>query len=373
MERADHHVDPDSPTRVGIVVVGAGQAGLATSYHLARLGLDAGDDFVVLDANEDPGGAWQHRWDTLTMGRVNGIFDLPGMQLPPPLPAVRANVALPEYFAAFEEQFGLEVRRPVTVAGVHDVDGTWLEVVTDRGTWWTRGLVNATGTWTQPHWPRVPGQATFAGRQVHTATWPGPGPLAGERVVVVGGGVSAIGHLRDLADVATTRWVTRRPPRWRDEQFTTEWGRDVVARVDARVRAGRRPRSVVAETGLWMTPELARLRERGVLDRHPMFDRVAPDGVVWDEAGATGEAVRFPADTIVWATGFRWALRHLAPLGLRTRAGGIVMDGTRVVADPRVHLVGYGPSASTVGANRAGRAAARELLDEVMARPRGRA
>ncbi|MER2225017.1 MAG: pyridine nucleotide-disulfide oxidoreductase, partial [Rhodococcus sp. (in: high G+C Gram-positive bacteria)] len=57
----------------------------------------------------------------------------------------------------------------------------------------------------------------------------------------------------------------------------------------------------------------------------------------------------------------RAALDHLAPLGLRERGGGIRMDGTRVVAEPRVHLVGYGPSASTVGATRAGRSAVRAL------------
>ena len=64
---------------------------------------------------------------------------------------------------------------------------------------------------------------------------------------------------------------------------------------------------------------------------------------------------------ILWATGFRAALDHLAPLHLRAPGGGILMDGTGVVPDPRVHLVGYGPSASTVGATRAGRAAARAL------------
>jgi pyruvate/2-oxoglutarate dehydrogenase complex dihydrolipoamide dehydrogenase (E3) component len=67
------------------------------------------------------------------------------------------------------------------------------------------------------------------------------------------------------------------------------------------------------------------------------------------------------ADVVLWATGFRAALDHLRPLGLRDAGGGIVMDGTRVVADPRVQLVGYGPSASTVGANRAGRAAVRQV------------
>jgi NAD(P)H-nitrite reductase large subunit len=74
-----------------------------------------------------------------------------------------------------------------------------------------------------------------------------------------------------------------------------------------------------------------------------------------------------PADVILWATGFRPAVTHLAPLHLRSERGGIQLDGTTAVADPRVQLVGYGPSASTIGANRAGRVAARGVarwLDE---------
>jgi hypothetical protein len=78
------------------------------------------------------------------------------------------------------------------------------------------------------------------------------------------------------------------------------------------------------------------------------------------------------ADTILWATGFRAALDHLAPLHLREPGGGIRLTGTRTVRDPRVHLVGYGPSASTIGANRAGRTAVSDilaLLDQKEAEP----
>jgi hypothetical protein len=99
-------------------------------------------------------------------------------------------------------------------------------------------------------------------------------------------------------------------------------------------------------------------RARGVLERLPVFDRLTRDGVVWD--GDPGRFVR--ADVVLWATGFRAALDHLAPLHLRGPGGGITMDGTRVVAEPRLHLVGYGPSASTIGANRAGPHAVQELL-----------
>jgi cation diffusion facilitator CzcD-associated flavoprotein CzcO len=86
-----------------------------------------------------------------------------------------------------------------------------------------------------------------------------------------------------------------------------------------------------------------------------MFDRITPDGVAWDD----GRHV--DADVILWATGFRPAIDHLAPLRLRGPGGGIRMEGTHAAADPRVHLVGYGPSASTIGANRAGRAAVRDI------------
>ena len=71
------------------------------------------------------------------------------------------------------------------------------------------------------------------------------------------------------------------------------------------------------------------------------------------------------ADVILWCTGFRSSLDHLAPLMLREPGGGITMIGrlaTQAAKDPRVHLVGYGSSASTIGANRAGAAAAKELM-----------
>jgi hypothetical protein len=101
------------------------------------------------------------------------------------------------------------------------------------------------------------------------------------------------------------------------------------------------------------------MRERGVLNRLPMFTEIVEDGVRWPD----GSVVH--ADVILWCTGFRSSLDHLAPLLLREPNGGIVMTGrlaTQVAKNPRVHLVGYGPSASTIGANRAGGAAAAELM-----------
>ncbi|MFG3299683.1 FAD-dependent oxidoreductase [Micromonospora chersina] len=338
--------------KTDVVVVGAGQAGLSSAYHLRSSGLD----FAVLDADRAPGGAWQHRWPTLRMATVHGIFDLPGMHFTPPPSDEPAAEAVPAYFADFEREFGIDVRRPVAVTAVRDAGDGRLLVETDKGTWTTRALINATGTWTRPFVPYYPGQETFRGRQLHTAHYRGPAEFAGKRVIVVGGGTSAVQLLVEIADVAaTTTWVTRRPPVFRDGPFTPEYGREVVATVEARVRAGLPPGSIVSAGALAWTPQLRAARERGLLVRRPMFDRIVPGGVRWSDGAAQD------ADVILWCTGFRPALDHLAPLRLRGPRGGIVVDGTRVVADPRIHLVGYGPSASTVGANRAGRAAVREL------------
>jgi hypothetical protein len=125
------------------------------------------------------------------------------------------------------------------------------------------------------------------------------------------------------------------------------------------VRRGLPPSSVVSVTGLRVTPAVEAMRDRGVLNRLPMFSEITEDGVRWPD----GTVVH--TDVILWCTGFRSSLDHLAPLMLREPDGGIVMTGrlaTQVPRDPRIHLVGYGPSASTIGANRAGGAAAAELM-----------
>jgi cation diffusion facilitator CzcD-associated flavoprotein CzcO len=331
------------------VVIGAGQAGLSTSYHLQRRGIE----HVVLDADDAPGGAWQHRWDSLTMHDVHGIAALPGAE-PPDVRDGRANEVVPAYFAEYERAHRLPVVRSVRVDEVTEGEDGLLVVRAGERSWTTRTVVNATGTWSRPFVPRYPGAETFRGRQLHTHDYPGPEAFRGRRVVVVGGGASAVQLLGEIAPVAAaTLWVTRREPVWRTDDFTPEVGRAVVALVEERVRRGLPPASVVSVTGLALRDQEREAERLGAYQRHPMFEAIEPAGV------RMPDGTHWPADAILWATGFRPAVGHLAPLHLRSAYGGIQLDGTTAVADPRVQLVGYGPSASTIGANRAGRVAAR--------------
>ncbi|WP_205602446.1 NAD(P)-binding domain-containing protein [Chelativorans alearense] len=353
---------PSVAVKVQIVVIGAGQAGLSAAYHLKRQGLAPHKGFVVLDQSNEPGGAWQHRWPSLTLSTVNRIHDLPGMPFSEAVETsateVPANSAVPAYFAAYEKRFELPVYRPVAVKIVCERDGRF-RVETDRIQFSARGLINATGTWESPYIPDVPGRDRFKGRQLHTRDYHTAEEFRGQHVVVVGGGISAIQLLDEVSRITSTSWVTRRPPAFRQGPFDEQAGRAAVAMVEDRVRRGLPPASVVSVTGIPLTPAIEAMRARGVLNRFPMFNEVTEDGVRWPD----GTALR--TDVILWCTGFRSSLDHLAPLMLREPDDGIVMTGrlaTQVAKNPEVHLVGYGPSASTIGANRAGAAAARELM-----------
>ncbi len=348
--------------KVDIVVIGAGQAGLSAAYHLKREGIEPGKGFVVLDDEFGSGGAWQHRWDSLTLSNVNGINDLPGMSFSEAVnrddKQLRANVALPQYYEKYEKAFDLPVIRPVNVLNVTERNGRFL-IHTNGLQFSARGIINATGTWKTPHCPKYPGWEKFKGRQLHTGEYKNAAEFIGKHVIVVGGGISAVQLLGELSKVTKTTWVTRRPPDFRPYEFNPELGREAVAMVDERVRKGLPPKSVVSVTGLPITPAIADMLKSGVLDRKPMFQEITENGVKWEDG------TEMDADVIFWNTGFRHSLDHLDPLGLKNEQGGIEMGGqlaTQVVKDPRIHLTGYGPSSSTIGANRAGRAAAKELI-----------
>lgn len=355
---------PELFYKVDIVVIGAGQAGLSAGYYLTKEGIKPGSGFVILDDEFGAGGAWQHRWDSLTLSTVNGIHDLPGMSFAEAVNAqedeLQANAAVPKYYETYEKKFDLPVVRPIRVETIEERKGRFIIRTNGGGGFNARGIINATGTWKTPHCPQYPGWEKFKGQQLHTGDYKSADQFSGKHVIVVGGGISAVQLLGEISEVTETTWVTRRPPDFRNYMFSPDLGREAVAMVEERVRAGLPPKSVVSVTGLPITPTVTQMLNNGTLDRKPMFDEITETGVKWED-GAT-----LDADVIFWNTGFRHSLAHLDPLALMNHKNGIEMTGrlaTQVAKDPRIHLVGYGPSASTIGANRAGRSAARELID----------
>jgi cation diffusion facilitator CzcD-associated flavoprotein CzcO len=361
----------DRPTDTNVVIVGAGQAGLSVGYYLRKLGLDAGNDFVILDRGPLPGGAWQFRWEALRLGYAHRVNDLPGMEelglsFDTADRSAPARDIIADYYGKYEQHYGLQVVRPADVRRVRATfDG--FEVTFDDAygdqTFSTQVLVNATGTWGAPFVPWYPGMNDFQGRHVHTVDYADAENFRDQDVVVVGGGTSAIGFLMELENVAkTVTWVTRRPIEFLEEQeLNIEGGTRAVTLQDAAAREGRALPSIVSTTGVPRTRRIQSAIDRGLLASKPMFEKVEADGVRW----ADGSFQR--ADAIIWATGFRPELRHLAPLKLREQEGGVTVAGGAAYRNANVFFAGYGPTASTIGASRAGRTIARQVVSALSA------
>ncbi len=354
-----------------VVVIGAGQSGLATAFYLRRAGLTPGQDFVVLDAAEQPGGAWPRTWDGLRLFSPASFSSLPGWMMPPWDDAAhgfppRDHVVA--YLARYEDRYDLRVLRPDRVEAVSRADDApdgRLLVTAGQRVFSARRVVSATGTWDRPFWPTYPGMRDFAGQQLHTVDYRTPEAFAGQRVVVVGGGNSAAQILAEISTVADTTWVTARPPRFLPDDVD---GRALFATARARIQALREGREHSGVAGLGdivMVPSVKDARDRGVLHPHSMFTRLVPGGVVWADGTAR------ECDVIIWCTGFRPALRHLRPLGLRTEHGRVPVggpSGTQALHEPRLHLVGYGDwtgpaSATLAGIGPSARATAEAVVE----------
>lgn len=375
------------------IIIGAGQAGLATAHQLTSRGLIPAQDFLLIDANPAPGGTWRHRWDSLTLGKAHNIADPPGMPAPLADASSPASQVVANYYGAYEDKFQLRPYRPARVRSVRALPGepgargarnprgargAFLVTLESGEQFSADTIVNATGTWDRPYIPYIPGIGSFGGRQLHTKDYSAAEDFAGQHVLVVGGGLSAVQFLLELEGIAQTTWATRRAPDFTDTEFDKQWGLNVEEKVRERVFSGNPPASVVSTTGIPPWQEYLDAVERGVLVSRGMFDAIDATGVRFGEsasgevAGASESAAAwqpYPAgthlavDVIFWNTGFRPVLDHLAPLRLRSRKGGIVMrNEVSPVANPRVFLAGYGSTASTVGATRAGRLAAREVI-----------
>lgn len=375
------------------IVIGAGQAGLSAGYHLKRRGLVPWEDYVVLDANEGPGGAWRHRWPTLTFGGAHNIYPLPGAPLSEIDPQEPSAAVVERYYGAYEDENSLPVIRPAEVMAVVLRDGLF-HVVTEERSYESVTVINATGTWDSPFIPFYPGLPHFAGPQYHTREFGKVQQRASGRLLVVGGGTSAVQHIQDLEKRGVeTVWSTRRTPHWTSTLFDDEWGLDVEKEVQGRTEKGLRPRSVVAVTGLPLTDRYIFDIRSGLLISRGSIVSFTKHGVVLNGPGphgsgfpSQGEADLLitpatvsnvprlpghaaassskewwvPIDGILWATGFRAHIPHLAPLQLREKQGGIKIgeDGVTAARLPGFFFTGYGASASTLGATRAGRRAA---------------
>lgn len=355
-----------------IVVVGGGAAGLTVALELQQLGMQTMNDVIVLDAEQGPGGSWRHAWHELPMRMARDLAEPArledfGLEFARADPDAPVREFVPRTFAYFEDASNIYIYRPARVVRVTSPRRSRLlqvEYVGPRGRRSTiecRILIDATGHWSSPFVPWVPGMRDFPGRHIPAARLERVAELEDRRVLVVGGGRTAVDLLCLIEDRASAvTWSTRREPEFRDVPPLSPVPSNVTVvgyvgpdDVDPATAAANVPRP-------WHTPSFEAAAkappERAWIPRTPEVEAAIDRGLLRSSGaiarfdGASAEfagGARAEVDVVVWATGSHASRRHLAPLRLREPSTHYRARSGWNRRDNRVAIVGDGTDVSS--------------------------
>lgn len=289
------------------IVIGAGQAGLATGYHLKRAALRC----VILEGARQLGGSWPRYYDGLTLFSPARYSSLPGLPFPGDPDGYPTRDEVVSYLREYGARFDLPVISDAKVQQVERSGSAFLLRTAKACEYRSRTLVAASGSFYAPNLPRLPGQDRFRGTILHSAAYRNPDPFKGQRVIVVGAANSAVQIAVEVAAVAKVTLATREPVRFVPQRFL---GCDFTCWVNW--------------TGLdylpWLkdqsTPVLDSGKYRKALaarkpEQRPMFTSFTEAGIKWPEGGHE------PVDAVIFATGYRPNFPYLTGLGALDASG----------------------------------------------------
>jgi putative flavoprotein involved in K+ transport len=288
-----------------VVIVGGGQSGLSAAVAVR----EAGQAAVILEATDRPVGSWPRYYDSLTLFSPAEYSAMPGMPFPADPEHYPRRDEVVGYLEHFAKSLDVEIRTDSRADSI-EPDGRGFIVHTASGAAIpASAVIAASGSFSNPHRPVVPGHDDFAGQLLHSADYRNPTAYAGKRVIVVGAGNSAIQIGHELAQVATVTLATRQPvkfikqrPRGKDlHHWLKSTGFDDLP-IDWLSPA--LTSTFVLDTGVYRHS-----LDSGALDRRPMFTAFNADGVVWSDGS------REHIDAVIFATGYRPSLNYLRPLG----------------------------------------------------------
>ncbi len=295
-----------------VVVVGAGQAGLAAGYWLSR----ARVRFTLIDAAETAGASWRNRWDTLRLFTPARYDALPGLRFPGPDAALPTKDEVASYLETYARTFELPIRFG-TRARTLRRDAHGFTIVTDRGELAADAVIVATGANQRPHVPSLAANLAPGIVQLHAQEYRRPDQLPSGRILVVGAGNSGAQIALDLAAtgrevILSGRDTGRIPRRWLGRDIY-DWLWPTIMRASIESRVGRR----MMRDRLFAGDPLVGIAP-GELERAGVVRVGRCIAVEKGELQCEGDTRVPSVSGIVWCTGFRpdYGWIELPALGL---------------------------------------------------------
>ncbi|GGG47188.1 ArsO family NAD(P)H-dependent flavin-containing monooxygenase [Bizionia arctica] len=336
------------------LIIGGGQAGLSVAYFLRRYKLN----YLVLDDHQKAGGSWLETWDSLKLFSPTEFSSLSGWGMPKGINEYPDKAEFISYLEQYELRYKIPVKRPVKVLSIVK-ENTIFKVETNKGVFYSKTVVSATGTAQAPFVPDYPNREVFLGTQMHSSEYRSPGNFTGKNVLIVGGGNSGAQVLAEVSKVAQTQWVTLKEPSFLpddiDGRYLFNDATDTFHGKTGTTNAGTK----ATLSDIVMIESVKEARGRGVLHAKRMFHSFYEKGVIWEDG------TKSTYDMVIWCTGFRANLKYLAPLGIVVN-NRIETTYTRSVIEPNLWLVGYGSwtgfaSATIYGVGKTARQTAKEI------------
>lgn len=298
-------------TDTQVVIIGGGQSGLAAAHALRSRHIDA----IVLEAGPRTSGSWPRYYDSLTLFTPARYSALPGRRLPGDPDRFPTRDEMSDYLARYGASLDVDVRVDHPVTGVFRETGRFRVEIADREPTRAAIVIAATGGFGNPHRPALPDLDRYTGTVIHSAQYRSPDAFAGQRVVVVGGGNSAVQIAMELAEVGKTSVASRSPLRVVPHRVL---GRSIhswatASRLLAAPIAGfvaDPPTIPVLDTGGYRAALAA-----GTPDERRVFTAIDGTAVTWPDGPSEH------VDAIILATGFRPDLGYLRPLRALASSG----------------------------------------------------
>ncbi|QCJ42618.1 NAD(P)/FAD-dependent oxidoreductase [Bacillus sp. S3] len=288
------------------IVIGGGQAGLASGYHLRKRGLQ----YLILEATEQSVGSWPKYYDSLKLFSPAKFSSLPGMKFPgdPDKYLLRDEVV--SYLKDYTKHFDLSIMTDQQIVCVEKNNKEFTVRTKSGKEFQSKTILNATGSFQSPYKPLIRDQEVFKGRILHSSGYQKPDTFVNQRIVVVGRGNSAVQIAIELAEVSKTTLAVRQPVHLIRQRLL---GRDIhfwlkVTGIDTfpfwrfgKTTPTSRP---VIDFGKY-SKQLA----QGTPDQQPMFTSFDSDGVIWSDGR------KEKVDTVIFATGYQNNLMNLKEIG----------------------------------------------------------